>query len=485
MRRATRFATRNAQRLRAKPGTRPAFAQGMFPLRLVETPRVVADHAQAGPRYTSYPPATRFRPDFGSGDARAELAALPRGAPFSLYCHIPFCSQLCWYCGCNVTVTRNRGRGTEYVEQIAREIVLLRDALGERPVAEIALGGGSPNFLRTDDLVRLIATIYRHFELTDAPELGVELDPRDTRDEQIEALADIGFTRLSVGVQDFDPAVQETIHRIQSVEQTRHVIEHARRSGFSSVNADLVYGLPGQTPETFARTLDAVIAMQPDRIAAFGYAHLPHLRPHQKLIEARSPVPDLLTRATLLDGLLDRLASAGYVRVGLDHFALPDDPLVLAALNGTLHRNFQGYVPHRSDYLIGCGPSAISDSGGAYWQNEVSVDGWWKRIQTDELPVARGVRLSADDQLRRFVIMQLMCDGRIEFADVERRFGIVFDDALGHELACIEDAYGALASVDRRAGAIEATPLGHQLIRNLCRVFDRHTPEGAAGSPTI
>lgn len=450
-----------------------------FPPRLDEPCETLAQRASAGPRYTSYPPATQFRAGFGAEDARAELAKLPPGAPISLYTHIPFCSQLCWYCGCNVTATRDRSRGGAYVDVLAKELALIARALnGPHPLTELAFGGGSPNFLATPDLVRMIGTILRHFPLADDAELGIELDPRDTRPDQIDALADLGFSRLSVGVQDFDPSVQETIHRIQSVEQTEAVVTRARARGFRSVNVDMVYGLPGQTIASLERTLDAVIALAPDRLATFGYAHLPHLRPHQRLVERAAPVPGLLVRAELLRTVMARLADAGYVRVGLDHFARPGDPLVEAARTGRLGRNFQGYVVDRGARLIGCGASAITDAGQAYWQNHVDVDDWQRAVEAGELPVARGVRLDADDELRRFVITRLMCEGRVEFADVQARFGVPFAErfapelrALDHELATVEGA------------AVVATTLGHHLIRNVCQVFDRYVQPG--GSPTI
>lgn len=458
----------------------------MFPARLEEPCEALASRAQAGPRYTSYPPATRFHDGFRAAEAARELSAIQAAEPVSLYCHIPFCSQLCWYCGCNVTATRDRSRGSIYVDTLLREVGLVAARLGDgRPLAEVSFGGGSPNFLETHDLIRLVGAILRRFVLTEAAELGIELDPRDTRAEQIDRCADLGFTRLSVGVQDFDPAVQRVIHRIQSVEQTRAVVERARHQGFRSVNVDLVYGLPGQTIASIARTLDEVIALVPDRLAVFGYAHMPHLRPHQKLVERAAPVPGLRARVELLRTVMDRLADAGYVRIGLDHFARPGDPLVEAAATGTLGRNFQGYVVHRADHLIGIGASAISDSGHAYWQNAVDVDDWTRAVEDGELPVVRGVRLDADDEVRRFVITRLMCDGQLDLDEVEARHDIDFAERFAPELAILERSHLDLVHVDRRAGTIVATPLGHHLIRNVCVVFDRYARDGAGGSPTI
>lgn len=457
----------------------------MFPARLDTPSDELVSHAQAGPRYTSYPPATVFRPGFGAAQAAAELATLPAD-PLALYCHVPFCSQLCWYCGCNVTATRDRSRGAGYVDLLIRELDLVAAAIGRRQaVAELALGGGSPNFLEIHDLARMVAALRERFAFAADAELGIELDPRDTTAPQIDALAGLGFTRLSVGVQDFDPEVQHAIHRVQTVEQTRAVVDRARAQGFRSVNADLVYGLPGQTVARLESTLAEVVAFAPDRIAVFGYAHLPHLRPHQRLVERSLPVPGLPERVELLRAVLDRMADAGYVRIGLDHFARPDDPLVAAMNRGELGRNFQGYVIQRTQALLGCGPSAISDSGGAYWQNAVDLETWTQAVTAGELPVARGVALDADDRLRRHVIMRLMCDGRLGFAEVAERFHLDVAATFADELRQLEDQHGDLAVVDRAAGTITATPLGHHLIRNVARVFDRHTPAGSGGSPTI
>ncbi len=456
-----------------------------FPPRIEQSSDALVARAQAGPRYTSYPPATEFTRQFGPVDAARELAAIGAGEPLSLYVHIPFCSQLCWYCGCNVRATRDRSQGTGYIDLLIRELGLVVAAIGGAPpLVELALGGGSPNFLDIDDLTRLMVAIRGHFSVAPDAHLGIELDPRDTTAEQIDALAALGFTRVSVGVQDFDPTVQEVIHRTQTLAQTRAVIERARTAGFHSVNVDLVYGLPGQSPETLGLTLDRVVELAPDRIAVFGYAHMPHLRPHQRLVERAAPVPTIRERVELLRTVMDRLADAGYVRIGLDHFARPGDPLIAASASGTLGRNFQGYVIARAARLIGCGASAISDAGHAYWQNLVDVDAWSDAVRAGRLPVTRGVQLDRDDELRRAVIMRLMCDGRLAFADVQDRHLLDFATTFARELAVLERELADLAVVDRAGGTITATPLGHHLIRNVCSVFDRYARTGT-GSPTI
>jgi oxygen-independent coproporphyrinogen-3 oxidase len=407
---------------------------------------------------------------------------------------VPFCSSLCWYCGCNVVVTRRRERGAAYVDVLAAELALMARTVGrDRPLAELALGGGSPNFLTTDDLTRLFAAVRRELPDHRDVEISVELDPRGTSEEQVTALADLGLGRVSVGVQDFDPAVQEAVHRFQSAEQTARLLEHARRSGVTRINVDLVYGLPRQTPPSFGRTLDQVVELAPGRIALFGYAHIPELRPHQRLVERGGPLPDATARAELFAMAAERLTSAGYVAIGIDHFARPDDDLAVAAAAGRLHRNFQGYVVRRAPLLIACGPTGISDSGGAYWQNEADLGRWEERVRAGELPAARGVALTDDDRLRRDVIVRLLCDAAIDFADVEARAPgaspLRFEDAFAPELARLETGdLAELARVDRAARRIEARPLGRFLLRNIARVFDAYhggAPTGARFSPSL
>lgn len=456
-------------------------------------PARLARFVESAPRYTSYPPATEFRPGFGEREARAELGRLRADidSPLSLYLHVPFCASLCWYCGCNVVATSKRERGTSYVDVLADEIALLADAAGAgRRVVELALGGGSPNFLAPRDLERLFAAVRAAFRLADDAEVSVELDPRDTREEQVAVLAALGLTRLSVGIQDFDPAVQAAIHRLQSSEQTRRLFEVARRLGVDRINADLVYGLPRQTTETLARTLDEVIDLEPRRIALFGYAHLPSLRPHQRLVERAGPLPDAGGRAALFSLAVDRLTRAGYQMVGIDHFARPDDELAVAARDGRLHRNFQGYVVRRAEALLGCGATAISDTGGTYWQNDGDLASWQRRIEAGELPVARGVALGGEDRLRRQVITRLMCDGAIDFAAVESDWPIHFEEHFAEELARLgSDDFAELCAIDRASRRLAALPPGRFMLRNLSRVFDGYAraSDGATGrfSPSL
>jgi len=442
------------------------------------SPEDLIRFVKPGPRYTSYPPATEFAPTFTRDEAIAALQRLRASddPTVSLYCHIPYCTSLCWYCGCNVVVSRDHGNGETYVGRLIREMdIMLELAGGRLPLAELSLGGGSPNFLPIDQLERLVAAVRDRFDVTDDVEFGIELDPRDTLPEQVAALGSCGFTRVSVGVQDFAEAVQKAIHRTQTVEQTGALIETARASGFTCVNADLVYGLPAQTPDSFAHTLDVVLSFVPDRIAMFGYAHLPHLRPHQKLVERGGAIPGVEARAGLLAVAFERYEKAGYVRVGLDHFARPDDSLVKAATTGRLHRNFQGYVVRRGSALLGVGASSISDTGTAYWQDHVDVKAWSEAVDAGALPVAKGVALDDDDRLRRWVITRLMCDNDLDMARVDAEFSIRFEDYFAAELATLSAGeYQQLCRIDREARRIETTPLGCDLIRNVCMVFDRY-----------
>ncbi len=430
-----------------------------------------------GPRYTSYPPATQFSTGVASAEARAELARCgATGEPVSLYIHVPFCPSLCWYCGCNVVISRDRGRAAAYVDSLIAELDVMAEALGARlPLTELSLGGGSPNFLPPEELTRLMDAVRARFDVADDAELGIELDPRETTPEQVRALADAGFTRVSVGVQDFSPQVQKAIHREQSFEQTKALVDEARACGFKTLNVDLVYGLPHQSAIPFGHTLDKVLELRPDRLALFGYAHLPHLRPHQKLVERGGPLPDTQARAELLWQARARLSRAGMVPLGIDHFARPEDSLVQAANRGEMHRNFQGYVVRRAPYLLGIGSTAISDTGRMYWQNTPALDAWEAAVGSGELPVARGVALDDDVVLRRHVITRLMCDNELSFDEVEAAFDITFEEYFAAELAELSTPeHAELIAIDYGERRMIATPAGRYLIRNVCMAFDRY-----------
>ena len=457
------------------------------------SPKTLAQLATRGPRYTSYPPAPHFTTEFGCDEANAHLSEIANrlgddeaSAGLTLYAHIPFCSKLCWYCGCNVKITRDRAKGESYVDTLLKEIRLYGKSLPGVKLSELSLGGGSPNFLSAAALRRFVDGLRAVFPAQDNARLAIELDPRDTDLGLVEALADMGFTRINVGVQDFEQKVQDTINRHQSREDTEALIAHARTVGFASAGVDLIYGLPGQSEESFATTLDAVVAMAPDRIALFGYAHLPHIMKHQLLVE-REPIPGLLGRAELLTSAIRHLTSAGYVRVGFDHFALPHDPMAEAVASHSLHRNFQGFTTTKGGPLIACGVTGISDAGNAYWQNTSDLELWQRTIEAGRLPIARGLTLTAEDHIRRHLIYRLMCDSLVEFSEMEARFDIRFSEFFAHELKTLESPqFSKLVELDRNEGTLRPSSLGFELIRNLCMVFDPHLRGKAPiGSTTI
>jgi oxygen-independent coproporphyrinogen III oxidase len=440
------------------------------------TPECLAELSSRGPRYTSYPPATEFAPIDNARITR-ELAHLRNeGAPASLYVHVPFCRSLCWYCGCNVIPTRDASRGDQYIDVLATELAVLAEALGVGfPIAEVALGGGSPNFLSPRTLRTLKTAIDRSFTVQPGARLSVELDPRDTTSSQIDTFADVGFRTLSVGVQDFSTRVQDAIHRHQTLAQTGWLIERARAAGFTDVNCDIVYGLPRQEESSFLATLEAIIGLAPDRIALFGYAHLPDRLPHQRLVEKAGRVLDRYERATLLLMAIERLTKAGYIHLGLDHFAKPGSSLARAADEHRMVRTFQGYVEHKADTVLGLGTSAISSTPRMYWQNFGELAPWEEAIAAKRLPVARGAELDADDRIRRTLIERLMCDGEADLDSLEQRFGIAPLEYFAQELTTLEPA---LASLDHHT--IRTTPLGKLLVRNVCMGFDRYYRQDAS-----
>lgn len=447
----------------------------------------LAEHASRGPRYTSYPPATEFGP-IAAERVKRELSSIgAKARPVSLYLHIPFCRSLCAYCGCNVIPTRDETRGIGYVDQLATEMTLLTSALFAAPVVELALGGGSPNFLAPRTLRTLVGAVDRYFAVAKDARRSIELDPRSTTSGQLEALADLAFTSVSLGVQDFAEPVQDAIRRHQSSVQTRWLVDRARASGFDDINIDIVYGLPRQTEESFATTLDTVIEMAPDRVALFGYAHLPSKLPHQRLVERAGRVLDTYERATLLLLAIERFERAGYVHLGLDHFAKPGSRLAVAAAEGRMARTFQGYVERRADSVIGLGTSAISSTPRMHWQNHAQLATWEEAIAARRLPVSRGFVLDRDDRARRTVIERLMCDGRADLDEIGREHGIDAVAYFARELAQVS-ALAELASYDADTRAITTTPMGKLLVRNVCMLFDRYyrdLPEQPRHSITI
>lgn len=431
-----------------------------------------------GPRYTSYPTAPQFTGEFGEAQMReyarrtnAEVAQ----RPLSLYFHIPFCSSPCFYCGCNRVITRDENKGTEYVQRLQREIALTAALFDpRREVIQVHIGGGTPNFLSCDQLALLMESLRTHFHLSagSARDFSIELDPRFLAPGEIERLARIGFNRVSFGVQDFTPEVQQAINRIQSVEQTLAAIDDCRSSQFRSVNVDLIYGLPRQTPETFGTTLDTLIERRPDRFAIYGYAHLPQLFKAQRQINGRE-LPDPTTKLKLLELAVERLESAGYQYIGMDHFALPEDDLSRAQVSGRLHRNFMGYTTHADCDLLGLGVSAISHIGNSFSQNPRELSDWELTLDQGRLPVWRGLEMSRDDRIRADVIQQLMCHGKIDIGATERRHEI---DFLSYFMEALQRIHPLVTDglVDLSGSFIVATSRGRLLLRVIAMCFDRY-----------
>jgi oxygen-independent coproporphyrinogen-3 oxidase len=433
----------------------------------------------AGPRYTSYPTAVQFHAGFGEDDYRAFAARSNRTArPLSLYIHLPFCDTVCFYCACNKIVTKNRARAAPYLARLQREIGLQGAPFDRRRVVDqLHWGGGTPTFIAHDEMRALMDATRAHFNLRDDDrgEYGIEVDPREVGPGTLPLLRALGFNRLSLGVQDFDPRVQQAVNRIQSEAQTLAVLDEARRLGFRSINMDLIYGLPLQTPASFGRTLERIVAAAPDRLSVFNYAHLPELFKVQRQIVA-ADLPSPRDKLAILQLAIEQLTAAGYVYIGMDHFARPDDELAVAQRNGTLYRNFQGYSTHGDCDLVGLGITAIGQVADCYAQNVKTIEEYEQRLDAGRLPIARGVALDADDRLRRAVIMQLICHFTLDIPAVERRHGIVFRDYFATELAELR-AMEADGLVALDPDAIRVQPAGRLLIRNICMVFDRYLRE--------
>ncbi len=432
-----------------------------------------------GPRYTSYPPATRFQDNFGVREARAELMATD-AVPheLSLYFHIPFCETLCWFCGCTTVITLDHSQGARYVEDLAREMALTGPLLQMgRRVVQLHWGGGSPTFLAPGEIRRLGTAIRDRFDFAPSVEASVEIDPRRLTQDHVVALREVGFNRASLGVQDFDPAVQAAVHRIQPREMTEQVVRWTRDAGFASVNIDLIYGLPHQTPDSFQRTLDAVLELRPDRLAIFNYAHVPWLKPSQKIFEKRLALPSPETKLQLLKLVVERLTNeAGYVYIGMDHFALPQDELARAQASRTLQRNFQGYSTRGGADICAFGMSAISQTETAYWQNLKGLPDYRAAVEAGQLPVARGCRVTEDDRIRRAAIMEIMCNLGISYPRFLARTGVDFQSAFATELEGLADME-ADGLVRREPEALVITDLGRLLVRNIAMRFDAHLPQ--------
>jgi oxygen-independent coproporphyrinogen-3 oxidase len=439
-------------------------------------PDLLRRYDRPGPRYTSYPTAPQFGNAFKAAAMRAQIERsnedpIPRD--LSLYLHIPYCTSPCFYCGCNRIITRDKSKGESYLLRLLREIGLTAPLFDrDRDVVQLHLGGGTPNFLTPAQLGTLMDSLGRQFHFTSRRDrdFSIELDPRFVTPEDIADLAELGFNRASLGVQDFDPAVQQAVNRIQSVEQTLAIIDACRDEGMRSVNVDLIYGLPKQTLKGFGKTLDTVIAAAPERLAIYGYAHLPELFRAQRQIEAADlPTPE--GKLALLQLAIDKLGAAGYLYIGMDHFARPEDELARAQAQGTLHRNFMGYTTHARTDLLGMGVSAISRVGDSYWQNYRDIVGWEAAVDAGHRPVWRGLTLSDDDLLREDVIQQLMCHGAVDVAQTEARHQIHFADYFQADLARLNPLQtDGLVEVTPKC--IQTTSRGRLLLRIIAMCFD-------------
>ena len=442
---------------------------------------LVRKYNRPGPRYTSYPTAPHFRKGL---DPKPLLRALndenSRNRPISLYLHLPFCESNCWFCGCTKIITSDHSRADGYLDYLEKEIELLKGHLDmQREVVQLHLGGGTPTFFSAEQFRRLDKILKSNFRFAADSENGVEIDPRRLKQEQIATLAEMGFNRASLGVQDNNPEVQEAIHRIQPREMTEQTLEWLRAAGFQSVNIDLIYGLPLQTVDSFERTVNEVLALRPDRFALFSYAHVPWIKPTQKIFDVRKVLPDDETKLSILERASSQLIEAGYAYIGMDHFALESDALVEAQQKGELQRNFQGYSTRGGVDICALGMSSISQTYGSYRQNEKDLKDYMRRIDAGELPISGGYLLTADDQIRRETIMRLMCDLQLDFVQLSERLNINFCDYFTDALAALQPMADD-GLVDIFEDRLEVTPSGRFLLRNLAMPFDAYLEQQAA-----
>jgi oxygen-independent coproporphyrinogen-3 oxidase len=430
----------------------------------------------SGPRYTSYPTADRFVEAFTEDAYKLALEqrrAVSSTQPLSIYVHIPFCESLCFFCACNKIITKHHERSVEYLRYLNREIDLHIEHLGAgQTISQLHLGGGSPTFFSDDELSELMSMLRRNFVFAAGGEYSIEVDPRTVDEQRLKHLADLGFNRLSFGVQDFDPEVQKAVHRIQPAEQVFSLVEAARRLNFESVNVDLIYGLPMQTPESFARTLEQVVELRPNRIALYGYAHLPErFKPQRRISEYELPAAQ--DKITMLSSALTAFIKAGYVYVGMDHFALPDDDLAIAKRQGRLHRNFQGYSTQPDCDLISLGVSAIGRVGATYSQNAKTIEEYYDYLNQGRFPVVRGLALSRDDLVRRAVIMAIMCQGALQFESIELAYVLDFKTYFASELEALK-ALESTGMVVLDDSGLQVTDTGWFFVRAVAMLFDKY-----------
>ena len=446
---------------------------------LVFDPEIIRRFDVNGPRYTSYPTADRFVEAFDSDAAKLWLGKRNIGGisrPLSLYFHIPFCNTICYYCACNKIITKDHGRSAKYLKYLGRELALQSAALegteGEHEVIQLHWGGGTPTFLSHDEMRQLMGETRKHFKLLEGGEFSIEVDPRKVDTATVALLGELGFNRMSVGVQDFDERVQAAVNRIQSEEETANVIQAARANGFKSISVDLIYGLPHQTVMGFNRTLERVLAMDPDRLSIYNYAHLPSLfKPQRRIAEDDLPSAD--SKLQILALAIKKLTEAGYVFIGMDHFAKPDDELAVAQRQGRLHRNFQGYSTYADCDMLSFGISSISKVGPTYSQNVKTLDEYYDRLDSGMLPVFRGIELTADDILRRSIIQALMCHFELSIESIESSHLIDFHKYFAAELEDLRELErGGLVKIDREW--ITVLPPGRMLVRVISMAFDRY-----------
>ena len=441
---------------------------------------LLGKYAIAGPRYTSYPTAPQFAKEWDRAALREDFINdnRPGSAPIALYFHLPFCERKCWFCGCTTVISKDHRVADVYLDDLEGEMDLIVQHIDrERSVVQIHLGGGTPTFFSPEQLGRLGRAIKKRFQLSGRLEFSVEIDPRHATEEHIRVLREIGCNRASLGVQDFNPRVQEAVNRIQPRELTELALTRLRASGFKSINLDLIYGLPEQTPQSFVETLLDVITLHPDRLAIFNYAHVPSLKPAQRIFDLRKNLPSPQSKLRMQTLAVERLVWAGYACVGMDHFALETDELVLAQQNGSLQRNFQGYTTHAGTSLYAFGMSAISQTAGAFRQNYKELGAYRAAVKSGQLPIEKVKLLTPDDTRRAYVIQRIMCDNELKFDQLSRQLGISFEDHFRTELESLEDLYRD-GLIEQRTNGFAVTPLGRLLVRVIAMRFDRYLNAG-------
>jgi oxygen-independent coproporphyrinogen III oxidase len=441
----------------------------------IPSSELIKKYDRPGPRYTSYPTAPEWTDAFGPTQYVDHLARADRAqGPLSIYVHLPFCREMCRFCGCNVIATHDRSRADAYLDTLEKEVALVAAKLpNRRQVSQLHWGGGTPTFLDEKQLERCHGILARHFEFTKDVEKAIEIDPAITRKSQIELLARLGFNRISMGVQDFDAKVQEVVGRIQGEKETADLVQAARDNGFKGVNLDLIYGLPYQSPETWTKTLERILAIHPDRMAVFGFAYVPWSKPHQRLLPQEA-LPKTEQRVELFLGAVEAFTRAGYRLIGLDHFALESDELAVAQSGGYLYRNFQGYTVRPADDTVAFGMTSISDIGGAYAQNAHKLKDWGDLVDAGTIPVQRGASMSADDVLRRFTINRVMCLLRLDLREVAEKFGPEARAAVESDLKAGVQELQDDGLVTFDGDVLKVTPLGQLLVRNVAMLFDAY-----------